>query len=157
MSLLEILVVVTIFAFLGILITRSIILTVAGSRKSESLVKVRESLNYSLSVIERQLRNADAIPNCPNIDTTYLGYNDQNGNPTSFSCISDAGVGAIASGSASLSSSEINIVACSIVCSPGEGVNPSKVTISLEAKDAHAVGTENATVTLTTQITLRNY
>ncbi|HKC04336.1 MAG TPA: type II secretion system protein, partial [Patescibacteria group bacterium] len=90
LSLLEILVVVSIFAFLGILITRSIILTVAGSRKSESLVKVRESLNYSLSVIERQLRNANSIPNCPNLDSTYLAYNDQNGNPTSFSCASSA-------------------------------------------------------------------
>lgn len=157
-SLIEILVVVSIFAFLGILITRSVVLTVAGSKRSESLVKVREGLNYSLSVIERQLRNADSIPDCPNLDTTYLAYNDQGGNLTSFSCVpAGGGIGAIASGSANLSATDINIVGCSIICTPGVGINPPVVTISLEAKDAGAVGIQNSTVTLTTQINLRNY
>lgn len=154
----EILVVVSIFAFLGILITRSIVLTIAGSKRSESQIKVRQSLNYSLSVMERQLRNADSIPDCPNIDTTYLAYNDQNGNPTSFSCVSGgAGIGAVASESANLTGSDINVVGCSIVCVSGQGANPPVVTISLEARDAQAVGTANANVTLTTQINLRNY
>lgn len=160
MSLLEILVVVSIFAVLGILITRSIILSVAGSRRSESQIKVRESLNYSLSVIERQLRNANSIPDssCPNLDTTYLAYIDQNGNPTFFSCVqAGAGIGAVASQSANLTSSDVNVVGCSIVCTPGQGDNPSVVTISLEARDAQAVGTANFNTTLTTQINLRNY
>lgn len=156
MSLLEILVVVSIFAFLGILVTRSIVLTIAGSKKSESLIKVRESLNYSLSVIERQLRNANSIPACPNPDAKTLAYLDQNGNPTSFSCNLGV-VGSIASGSANLSASDVNVIGCSIVCTPAVGPNPPVVTVSLEAKDVSAVGIQNADVTLTTQITLRNY
>lgn len=159
MSLLEILVVVSIFAVLGILITRSVILSVAGSRRSESQIKVRESLNYSLSVIERQLRNANSIPNssCPNLDTTYLAYNDQNGSPGSFSCAASGGIGYIASGSANLTGSGINVIGCSMACVPGIGENPPVVTISLKAQDVSAVGVQNASVTLNTKINLRNY
>lgn len=158
MSLLEILVVVSVFSFLGILITRSVVLTVAGSKRSESQIKVRQSLNYSLSVMERQLRNADSIPDCPNLDTNYLAYNDQDGNLTFFSCVpAGAGIGSVASQSANLTSSDVNVVGCSIVCTPGQEGSPSVVTISLEARDAQAVGTANSNVTLTTQINLRNY
>ena len=66
MSLLEILVVVAIFSILGVIVTRSVLLTLRGSKKSESQVKVRENVNYALAVIERQLRNADSIVTCPN-------------------------------------------------------------------------------------------
>ncbi len=85
LSLIEILVVVSIFAILGIIITRSVILTLQGSKKSESLIRVRENLDYAKSVIERQIRNADNAE-CPNPDTTLLNYTDQFGNKTSFSC-----------------------------------------------------------------------
>lgn len=158
-SLIEILVTVSIFAVLGILITRSIVLTVGGSKKSESMIRVRDSLNYSLSVMERQLRNANSIPvsSCPNNDTTYLPYYDQNGNSTFFHCISNAGIGTIASGSANLTGSDVNVVVCSLTCAPGNAGNPSVVSISLEAKDAGTTGIQNATVTLNSQITLRNY
>jgi len=132
--------VVSIFAILGILITQSIILSVSGSKKSESLVKVRESLNYSLSVMERQIRNADSIPSCPNLDMTYLAYTDQNGNPSYFQCLlNPSGIGTIASGSATLTGSDINVIGCSLTCMPGQGTNPPIVTISIEAKDTHTV------------------
>lgn len=158
LSLLEILVVVTIFAVLGILITRAIILTVGGSRKSESLIKVRENLNYSIGVIERQLRNADSIAGCPNSDPNILNYSDQNGTATSFSCVGVGGAaGYVASGSAALTGSNINVTDCSFVCTPGSGVNPPVVSVFLEAKDASASGIQNADVTVVTQVSLRNY
>jgi len=157
-SLLEILVVISIFAILGILITQSVILSVSGSKKSESLVRVRESLNYSLSVMERQIRNADSIPDCPNLDTTYLAYTDQDGNSTYFQCLLNPNaIGTIASGSASLTGSDVNVTGCSLACTPGQGSNPSTVTISLEAKDSQSTGAQNSAVTLTSQINLRNY
>ncbi len=159
MSLIEILVVVAIFAILGIIVTRSVVLSIGGSKKSESLVKVRENLNYSLGIIERQIRNADSLVSaCPNSDTSLINYKDQSGNAASFSCVGMGGSDPyIASGSARLSSDVIKITSCSFICTPATSVNPALVTISLEAQDAEATGVQQSKVTTTTRIYLRNY
>lgn len=157
-SLLEILVVVSIFAFLGILITRSVLLTLGGGKKSESLIKVRENLNYATGVIERNLRNADSITNCGS-STSVISYSDQDGNPAAFSCVNIGAAGAVgyvASGSAKLTNDTVNVTACSFTCGLGAGT-PSNITINFTAKDASASGAENSIVTTTTQIFLRNY
>jgi prepilin-type N-terminal cleavage/methylation domain-containing protein len=158
MSLLEILVVVSVFSILGILITRSILLTLGGGKKSESLIKIRENLNYSIAVMERQLRNADSIVDCSNSDTVSITYLDQNGIASSFSCVAGSGglAGYVASGSAKLSSDTVNITNCSFVCASSSGT-PSSVTINLEGTDASTRGIENTIVTAKTQIFLRNY
>jgi len=158
LSLLEILVVVSVFAALGILITRSVLLTLGGGKKSESLIKVRENLNYSLSVIERQLRNANSITDCGS-STSTISYTDRGGNTASFSChnVGQTGqIGYIASGSAKLSGDSVNVTGCSFSCTLGIG-SPSSVTINLTAIDASAMGIENSSVTTTTQVLLRNY
>jgi prepilin-type N-terminal cleavage/methylation domain-containing protein len=158
MSLLEVLVVITIFAVLGVLITQSIVLTLQGSQKSESMVRARENLDYSLNIIERQIRNANTIASCPNPDTSVISYLDQGGNPASFSCVNTGSDGSyIASGSARLTSSAVKIVECSFTCSLGGESNPSVVKIELMVKDASASGIRSANVSASTQIYLRNY
>lgn len=159
MSLLEILVVVTIFAILGILTTRAVLLTLQGSKKSESLVHVRENLDYSMGVIERQLRNANSVDVCTS--GTEVDYTDQNGNPGLFSCVVQVGSSDsyIASGSANLrlTSNTVSITSCSITCDPGTSSNPPTVSVAVTAQDANAVGIQNSTVTTTTQVSLRSY
>lgn len=86
LSLLEILVVITIFSVLGILVSQSVILTVRGTKKSESLVSVRENVNYAMGVIERQVRNSDKIV-CEESTETNLSYVDQEGNASDFWCV----------------------------------------------------------------------
>jgi prepilin-type N-terminal cleavage/methylation domain-containing protein len=164
MSLLEILVVVAVFAVLGILVTRSVILTLQGVKKTESLVRARENLDYSLGIIERQLRNASAVPQCPNTDSHIINYLDQNGTPSSFSCIDPGGNNSfIASGSgtpitnANLTTSTVNIVSCSFTCTPSTNATPPVITISLGVQDALATGIQGSVVTADTQISLRNY
>lgn len=157
-TLLEILVVVSIFAVLGILVTRAVILSIGGSKKSESLVKVRENLDYSVGIIERSLRNANSISPCPNSDPGVLNYIDVNGNPASFSCNLGTPPGYIASGSARLTSSNVNVTACSLSCAPAAGsTNPSVVTVSVTAQDATAIGIQGANVSVITEVSLRNY
>lgn len=156
-TLIEMLIVVGIFAVLGILVTRSIILTLAGSRKSQNLIKVSENLNYSLGIIERQLRSASSITDtCPN-NTQVIDYLDQNGTQTSFSCLSASGIGYIASGSSRLTDSTVNVTSCSFVCTSQTNGNPTSVKINVTAKDATAVGTANSVVTDSTEVFLRNY
>ena len=160
LSLLEILVVISIFAVLGILITRSVLLTLGGGKKSESLIKIRENLNYSIGVIERQLRNANSITDCTNTNTSVISYTDQDGNPGSFSCVNviPGQIGYIASGSANLklSGDSVNITSCSFSCALGNGT-PDSVTINFVAQDALVTGADNSVVTATTQVFLRNY
>lgn len=159
LSLIEILVVVTIFAVLGILVTQSVILTVRGSKKSETLVRVRENLNYAMGVVERQLRNSDSIPACQSQPSvTRIDYTDQEGNPSYFLCQGLGGEDSyIASESARLTSSETVVVSCSFECNYGTGTTPPSVTINFSAKDANALGSESSLVTISNQIFLRNY
>jgi hypothetical protein len=157
-SFIEILVVVAIFAILGVLVGRITLITLRGSNRSDALVKVRENLDYSLAVMERQIRNAEAVSPCPNPDTTRIDFFDRDGLASSFSCQSIGPTGYVASGSARLTSNEIKITACSFTCTPAAGgnVQPS-VMISLEGASANISGIEAANVTATTTIFLRTY
>jgi len=158
MSLLEILIVVAIFAILGVITTRAVLLTLQGSKKSESLVKVRENLDYSLGIIERQLRNADSVTECPNSDTHIISYKDQEGNTSTFSCENMGTLDPyVASASSRLTNNEVKITSCYFVCEPGTSVNPPVVSVTIEAEDANATGIEASKVSATTQIYLRNY
>jgi prepilin-type N-terminal cleavage/methylation domain-containing protein len=158
MSLLEILVVVAIFAVLGIITSRAIILTIGGSKKSESLVKVRENLNYTLGILERQIRNANTVTECPNSDINLINYTDQNGTPATLSCVNVGTIdGYVASASARLTSGEINITNCAFVCQAGDSTNPPSITITLEAQSKNSSGVQGTKVTSTTQVFLRNY
>ena len=150
----EILVVITIFAVIGILSTRSVFLTLRGAKKSDSLIRVRENVNNAFSVIERQIRNAEKI-DCPSTDTT-LSYISLEGVSTSFSCTIGAN-GYIASGSAKLTSDDISITSCSFACSQATQNVPPIVTISIVAEDNTSTSVEKGTVTTETQITARNY
>ncbi|MGA2910628.1 MAG: type II secretion system protein [Candidatus Microgenomates bacterium] len=159
-TLLEILVVVSIFAVLGILVTRSVILTLQGTQKTESLIRARENLDYSLNIIERGLRGASSIPGCAtNLDTSTIGYLDQDGQPASFSCINSNGESYIASGSSNirLTTDSVRILDCSFLCTPSSAASPPYVSINLTVQDASASGIPGTEVTAQTQIYLRNY
>lgn len=154
MSLLEILVVVAVFAILGIIVTQSVLLTLRGSKKSESQVRVRENINYALSVIERQLRNADALDSC---SSSRVDYKDSDGLSTYFSCQISGSDSFVASGSARLTGSEISISSCEFSCDLGSSSSYPWVGVSLGATEAEAKGVEGASVTATTKVYLRTY
>lgn len=156
-SLLEILVVITVFSILGILATRALLLTLRGTKKSDSLIKVRSNLDYAMAIIERQLRNASLVNPCPNTDPLVLNYFDTDGVETSFSCQNITTSGYIASGSARLTSDEIKITACSFSCEEPSAGLPPAVSISFAGEDVLNVGVEGAKVTLNSRIQLRTY
>jgi len=162
-SLIEIVVVIGVFAVLGILSTRVIALSLQGSKKADAQIKVRENLDYAIGVIERHLRNAESITSC---GTNIVHYIDSNNVPASFWCAGiypDAGYIAsgsaiIASGITRLTSEEIIIKSCSFVCTPKTQITPPKVAIDIQAVDAASQGSkEGATVSISTEINLRTY
>ena len=157
-SLIEILIVIGVFAVLGILSTSAVLLSLQGSKKGDAQVKVRENLDYAISIIERQLRNAGNVSPCPNTNPLVISYSDSNDIFSSFSCLNVPSAGYVASGSARLTSEEIKITACSFVCTAGIQSMPPKVTIDIKAVDAASQGSkEGASVTISTEINLRTY
>lgn len=153
-SLLEILVVMTIFSVLAILATRGVLLTLRGSRKSDSLGRVRENVDYALSIMERQLRNAEDLA-CTT--STLITYETKGGASATFSCESVGSGGYIASSSARLTSQEVEISSCSFTCDAGNSGVPPSVSIAVTGEDANLEGPEQAQVTTSTTIYLRTY
>jgi prepilin-type N-terminal cleavage/methylation domain-containing protein len=152
-SLVEMLVVIFVFSILAILATQTLVLSLRGSRKSESIAEIRENVEFASGVMERRLRNAQSV-NC--VTNSRIDYIDENGVGDSFICdnVNDY----IASGSARLTSPRTMIDCSGIVfqCSQVSGVTTS-VDISLNAQDAQATGAEDASVSVTTKILLRTY
>lgn len=156
-SLIEMLVVISIFAVIGVLVTRAVTLTLRGSKKSDSLVRVRENVNYSLAVIERQIRNSESIASCTGVTLDTLSYTSLEGISASFSCITPGTSGYIASGSARLTSADISITRCLFTCTQQDANNPAVVRVSIDAEDATSTSTEKGSVSTDMEIVTRNY
>jgi prepilin-type N-terminal cleavage/methylation domain-containing protein len=157
-SVIELLVVITVFAVIGVLASRSIFLTLRSSKKSDSLVKVRENVNYSLSIIERQLRNSSTISStCTGASSSSVSYTTAEGVASSFSCVTPGASGYIASGSARLTSDEISVNACSFICNQPDINNPPTISVSVTAEESVSSSTEKGFITTQTEIVVRNY
>lgn len=153
-SLIELLIVLGVFSVLAILAASGVFLSLKGSRKSEALGKVRENLDYSFAVIERQLRNAESV-NCAS--ETRVDYEDKHGNSVYFSCENVGTDGYISSASAKLTGDEVAITACTFTCEPGVSGSLPAVTIDVVGKDKSRIGAEAGQVNLTTKVHLRTY
>ena len=138
-SLIEMLVVIGIFAMLAVLVTQIMAASLRGTKKSTSATTDRSGISYAVGVMERQLRGAQTIIDCPN--NTSINYKDQDGNSGSFSF--NSGGQSIASGSASLTSSDIKVTGLNFVCVLQK---PQSVIINATAGNA----------TIETKVYLRN-
>ncbi len=156
-SIIELLVVLSVFSVIAIIATQSIVLTLRGSRKGESLITVRENLDFAFGVMERHIRGAKSIETCSNTKIQYL---DAEGTTTDFSCLVDGdSIGYIASGSARLTSTDVNVNCSGTIFNcptPAPGVPPT-VIINVTASDKDSSGVEGAQITTSTRILLRTY
>jgi len=157
-TLIEILVVVTVFAAISLITSQTIILTLRGTKKAESISKVRSNLDNAVGSMERQLRGAKSIVSaCAGAASPTIIFVDQNNNQVTFSCNnvnSNNQPSNIASGSASLTTSDVAISACSFTCTPAAGNNPPSILISVTGNDLTGQG---SSVPVVTQVTLRNF
>jgi prepilin-type N-terminal cleavage/methylation domain-containing protein len=160
-SLMEMLVVVFVFSILGVVATQILALSLRGSGKSESIGETRANIEYAVSNMERLLRNATEIDSsCGVAGTNILMYTDENGEPGEFEC--DTGGNYIASGSASIpitsDAVEIDCNGSVFIC-PAPATNvPQTVLIEVTGQDAQlGTGVEGSSVTVKTQVQLRNY
>lgn len=168
-TLIETLVVLSVFSILAILVTSIIIYSLRGSKKSENTYLVRDKLSYAVEIIDRQMRNAKAIIppgdslelRCSTLDADSsvvlkgekrIDYRDQNGTATYFDCSSS-----IASGSAELIDPTKISSTCSfdyrIPCSIGI---PPTVTFKISGNTIGS-SAESGQVTLENTTQLRTY
>ncbi|MCX7928282.1 MAG: type II secretion system GspH family protein [Patescibacteria group bacterium] len=166
-SLVEMIIVISVFSILAVVVTQSLTLSLRGAQKGRAVGSVRENLEFAISVMERQLRNAKSL-NCAESNHNTLVYVDSYGNNARFACVTQGVQTYIASGSASLTrltNSSVNVVNCNdtstteriFSCTQGSG-SPDSVIIKIRASDASGVGqAEGSSETFTTQISLRNY
>lgn len=157
-TLIEILVVIAVFGFISIVASQTIISTLRGTKKADSIARVRQNLDYAMGVMERQIRSAKAITStCNGSVSDNISFTDQYGNAVTFSCVGVNPYGdpsSIASSSASLTGTDITISACSFVCTPSSQATPPSVMVGITAADTTNQGTK---ISVTTQVTLRTY
>jgi type II secretory pathway pseudopilin PulG len=155
-SIIEVLVAAGVFAILGILSTSAILISLKGSKKSESQLKVRDNLNYVLGIMERQIRNAKSISCAGNT----LNYVDADGKSGAFALDGVSRVTWKRPGEATafgLTSTDVKVESCTFVCS-GTGIVPPNVDIKLMGKDPDAASDdEGAQVIVSTKVQLRTY
>jgi prepilin-type N-terminal cleavage/methylation domain-containing protein len=150
-SLIEILVVMSIFAALAVIATQSLVTSLNGVKKTDNSAKVRQSLDFALSVIERQLRNADSV----NCGANRIDYVDKDGVSTSFSY--DSYSQSIASGSSLLTSDAILVTSASFICTPATSTVPPSVTVNIVGREQGPQTAESAVIDVSTKIYLRTY
>lgn len=159
-SLIEMLIVVSIFVVIAILATQSLMLTFRALRKSEAMINTQRELRYALAVIERGLYNADSIEStCDGLWMPSIQYVDEYYFSTSFSCETDLTNmrGYVASNSAQLTSTQnIDITTCRFKCDVA-GDEPTRVDINLTAEDVNTSGAEGSVMSVNNSILLRSY
>lgn len=154
-SLIEILVVLSVFVLLVFISNQIFFSTLRGTSKTQATTAVKQNGNYAVSVIQRSLRNSKRLVSCT---ATFerVDYYDADGNQTFFSCV---GVGTedayIASGSARLTSEDVKVTACTISCKVSAVPQETEINFTLEKKGAARVE-EKAAFDFKTRVVLRN-
>lgn len=159
-SLVEMLIVTVIFSILALVTTSSVLHSLRGSRKSEFLGVVRSEVDYSASILERNLRSAQNL-DCVTSTPSRLNYTDEWGKSAYFECITSGIDTYIASNSAiaRLTSQDVRITNCAsiFVCTKGVSGTTDYITIQISAIDSKGAGLEGGQVTSNSRVLLRSY
>ncbi len=151
-SLIEILVVMLIFSVIAIVTTQTLLVSLTSTRKSQSNTRVRENLEYVVSVMERHIRNANSI-NTTECTPARISFIDENNLPSAFSCDANA----VNSSSGQLTSEQIEITNCNFVCHQASGGVPDYVEINITGRGKDLSSSESTPVSISTRIQLRVY
>jgi len=169
-TLIEIMIVTSIFAVLALLVSGVILQSVRNTQKSESLSNVRAELDNVVLVMERHLRNSDNMVGIGNTGDILSGiqYTDTTGVEARFVCMDDVGLGIVKVASQStepnwndtsfdLTSDKVNVLNCNFSVEVGTYDIPDKVEVTIEAEAAGITGVESGEVKIETILNLRNY
>lgn len=175
-SLIELLIVIAIFAILSIVVTQSVITSLKSSRKSESTIKAKESLSYALAIMERNIRNsktitvATASPSPTTGSTVTIEKDD--GTSAIFQCKQNSeGIGYIEVTSSDISGLQPGLLTSTATVNVNCTNNPtafwkdptnlpngvSSISLILTGSDPKLSGSEAGRVDLVSRVTTRGY
>jgi len=153
-SLMETLIVIGIFAVIGVIVTSSIADSIRGTKKSDATIRLRSNLELSLATIERRVRNAKELSPCvAGVQMKNFSYTDQDNTTHSFSC----GGGVVSIDGQDITSQEINITTCTFVCTPPSVGLPASLDITLSGEDLLSSGEQSANFSTKSKLNLRSY
>lgn len=169
-TLVEILVVVTLLGLMAATVTQIFVLGLRSQSKSEALKEAKQNGDYTLSVMERMIRNASDISSSCNTSSDQLTIVNPDGFTTTFLCTDGADISSASGGmpvptpdmSYSLTSSKVAINNCigafTVVC-PTPPINPKYVFIDFTVNQAGVTPAPGANISLDYQstVSLRQY
>ncbi len=150
-TLIELLMVLGVTAVVSVMIVNFFLINLRAAAKNKALTEVKQSGDYALAVMERLIRNSQAIQSCGSNSLTITNID---GGTTTFSLSANQ----IASNSASLISHNLQIKAgtFSLSC---RGTTPEVVTASFTLQQNTTAGGRefSAEVPFQLQVSTRNY
>jgi len=155
-SLIEALIVIAVFSILAVVTTQTVAVSLVTSKKSESTIKVRENLEYAVSIIERRVRSAQELYDA-SCTSTRVEYLDSEDVAHWIQCTNLGLDGRIETDQGDLTSEEIAVTACTFTCYPATPTVPARLLLSITATPKEAVTTTQYPVSISTTVSLRVY
>lgn len=158
-SLIEMLIVIAMFAVLAFIVTQSTLQSFRGTRKVDAASKVRDSLSVAASIVERNVRNAKRITSvCDGASHSSISFIKQDGTAGNYVCsggsnqyVSDG------TNNTRITANDISLSVCSFTCSSNGNYNPPIIDYVFAGS---AIGTGSADAsfaTISRRVILRVY
>ena len=156
-SLIEMLIVMFLFAILAFIVTQSTLQTFRGTRKVDASSKVRDNLDFAASLVERNVRNAKSITSaCDSTSHGTISFVTQAGAVGSYVCsggsnqyVTDGAT------SARITSSDVNLTTCSFTCTPNGAYNPPIIDFVFAGTAANVGASDTSFATISRRVILR--
>lgn len=157
-SIIETLIVVTVFAMLATVASQSIALSLRGARKSDSLSNVREEVDYSISVLDRRVTNAkEVISTCDGSSTKSITIRKSDDTLEDLQCYFNNPGYKIRAGLDDITSPDVFISECDFICTQPNSSVPPSIHLSLTAENDNATTAEKSSISIESTMRLRVY
>lgn len=157
-TLIEILVVIGVFAVIAVIGSTSFFSMLKGATKTKITNLVKQNGDYTLGVMEKMIRNAREIVLDPGEECTSgmeeIEISNPDGGFTTFSCTDNP----ISSNSAKLISNQVKVESCFFDCQRSGPLQPDVVTINFTLSQAQTTvrPEEQVRIEFRTTVSLRN-
>jgi len=151
-TLIEMLIVIALFAGLAVLVGSMVGSSMKGTKKSESAMKVRAELENAVSIFERSLR--EAKKDTVSCSSNQVSFTDQDGSDVTFKCTGSSPSFNFQKGLSNLVGSSVSLTACNFKC---DDLSNGTVVVNLTGSSASSSGVEVDTVNVSARVVLRNY
>ncbi|OGY10141.1 MAG: hypothetical protein A3A58_02450 [Candidatus Blackburnbacteria bacterium RIFCSPLOWO2_01_FULL_41_27] len=147
-SLLEIIVVISLFTGIVIFANQALFSTLKGNTKSQVSTKIKQASSYAFDLMERELRQSTAVGTCT---PTSITYTKIDGAQSSFVCNTGT-TGYLSFGGVKITPDDVAVTACNFSCT----VLGSSRTVSLDVTFAQTGNSTSLRVEETDKYQLKN-